>query len=493
MLYFRQILIMLVSLYTVRVVLETLGAEDYGIYNVVAGVVTMLGFLSGSMASASQRYFSFELGRGDFEQLKKVFSLSLLIYVLITLIVLLLAETIGLWFVNTKLIIPPERMGAARWIYQFSIISFVFTIMASPFMAAIIAREDMNIYAAVSIVEAVLKLSVVFLLKIIALDKLQLYGILLCAVTVINTGIYRAICRLKYQECKFRFYWDRELFKEITSFTGWNLFGSAAGVFKNQAVNILLNQFFNPLVITARSIALSVNMAVSSFFQNFTLAVRPQITKTYALNNVMEMISLLNRYTKITYFLIYILAFPLILELPIIFSLWLKNVPEYTVLFTRLVLIDAVIDSLNYPVGATAQATGKIKLYQSITSGILILNLPISWISLAFGVPAYSVFIIAIIMSITTFIIRMMLLKYLVADYSIKNFLISAIVPIIKVSILSSVPTLIIFTTAKSGLLRLCLVIFVNLASSCGFMYLLGLTNTEKKKLKNHWKQNHKT
>jgi O-antigen/teichoic acid export membrane protein len=216
MLYFRQILIMLVSLYTVRVVLNTLGAEDYGIYNVVAGVVAMFGFLSGAMASASQRYFSFEIGRGDFDQLKKVFSLSIVIYILIALIVLLMVETIGLWFVSNKMAIPVERKNTALWIYQTSIISFLFTILTAPYMAAIIAHEDMNIYAYMSIIEVILKLVVVFLLRIIQLDKLQLYGILMGAIAVMNTVMYRIICSVKYPACKFEFYWNKALFNVVS-------------------------------------------------------------------------------------------------------------------------------------------------------------------------------------------------------------------------------------------------------------------------------------
>jgi O-antigen/teichoic acid export membrane protein len=378
MLYFRQILIMLVSLYTVRVVLNTLGAEDYGIYNVVAGVVTMFGFLSGSMATASQRYFAFELGREDYEQLQKTFSLSFLIYMLIAIVVLLLAETIGLWFVNNKLIIPQDRMGSARWIYQCSIISFIFTILTAPYMAAIIAHEDMNIYATVSIVEVVLKLGIVFLLSRIPIDKLQLYGTLLCVVTIINTGIYRGVCKGKYQECRFQFYWNKALFKELISFTGLNLFGTIAWVFKNQILTILLNQFFSPLVVAARGIASTVNSAVASFSQNFSSALRPQIIKSYATDHKTELMLLVSFGSKITYFLMYLFILPLILELPAVFSLWIKNVPEYAVVFTRLILIDALIESISYPIASLLQATGKIRLYQSLAGGFMLLNLPVS-------------------------------------------------------------------------------------------------------------------
>jgi O-antigen/teichoic acid export membrane protein len=366
---------MLVSLYTVRVVLETLGAEDYGIYNVVAGVVAMFGFLSSSMANASQRYFAYEIGRKDFEQLKKVFSLNITIYALIGILVLIMAKTAGLWFVNNKLVIPPDRISAARLIYQFSIISFLCSIIVSPFMADIIAHEDMNIYAYISIAEVVLKLGVIFVLRIIPFDKLQLYGLLLSILAFVNMIIYTAICKVKYQECKFRFYWDKTLFKEIAGFLGWNLFGSIAGIAKNQGINILLNLFFGPLINAARSISIQVDNAVKSFSQNFIQAVRPQITKEYAAGNYDEMNNLVFRSAKLSFFLVLLFFMPLLFEMSYIMKIWLKNPPPYTAIFLTLTLIDTLFESVSYPIMYIAQATGKIKLYQSVVSGVLLLNL----------------------------------------------------------------------------------------------------------------------
>jgi O-antigen/teichoic acid export membrane protein len=305
------------------VVLETLGAEDYGIYHVVAGVVIMFGFLSNAMASASQRYFSFELGRKDFDQLKKTFSLSITIYVLLGLLVLLLGETIGLWFVSNKLAIPVERKDSAIWVYQSSIISFLFTMLASPYMAMIIAREDMNIYAYVSIIEVLLKLGIVFILRFITWDKLTLYGILMLVVAVINTVIYKIICNKKYQECTFSFYWSKDLFKEITSYTGWNMFGASVGIFKNQIVNIILNQFFSPVLVAARSIAMTVDGAVMSFSQNFNTAMRPQIIKNYAAEEKKKMLLLMFRGFHFLFLLMYFFVFGFFLQTHKILGLWL--------------------------------------------------------------------------------------------------------------------------------------------------------------------------
>lgn len=243
MLYFRQILIMLVSLYTVRVILNTLGAVDYGIYNVVAGVVTMFGFLSGAMAAASQRYFAFEMGRGNNEELRKIFSVMMTIYILLALIILLLAETIGLWFVYHKLVIPPERFNAAKWIYQFSIFSFMISLLTSPYMASIIAHENMSIYAYMSILEAILKLLIVFLLRILPFDKLIVYGGLLLTVTCINTGLYRFYCKKNYTECRFGLTWEKKLSFNILKYMGLDLYGNLAVMLRTQGVNILFNLF----------------------------------------------------------------------------------------------------------------------------------------------------------------------------------------------------------------------------------------------------------
>jgi O-antigen/teichoic acid export membrane protein len=474
---------MLVSLYTVRVVLNTLGVQDYGIYNVTAGIVTMFGFLSGAMATAGQRYFSFELGRGDYEQLKKVFSLSLIIYVLIAAVILILSETIGLWFVSNKLVIPIERKDAALWIYHFSVISFMFSILSGPYMAMIIAREDMKIYAYVSIIEALLKLGMVFLLRFILWDKLVLYGLLMLIATVINTSIYSIICNKKYPECYFSFYWNKNLFKEIASYSGWNLFGASVGVFKNQITNILLNQFFNPVVVAARSIAAMTENAVTSFSQNFNTAMRPQIIKSYAAGEKEEMLLLMFRGSKGTYLLVYLFVLPLVIEMPMVLALWLKNPPEYAVLFTRLMLFDVLINSISSPLMTAAQATGRIKLYQSVVGGILLLNVPIAWITLLMGAPAYSIMIVSIIITYIAYIVRLFILKQLI-NYSIWKFIKTVYIPVCVISVISAIIPAICFYFLEQNVLRLCLVIVLSVISVGVHSYFIALNKDERRKVK---------
>jgi O-antigen/teichoic acid export membrane protein len=411
MLYFRQILIMLVSLYTVRAVLETLGAEDYGIYNVVAGVVTMFGFLSGSMAQASQRYFSFELGRQDYKQLRRVFSSSLIIYIFIAAIVFVLTETLGLWFIKNKLIIPPERKAAALLVYQCSIVSFLFTILVTPYMAVIIAHENMNIYAYMSIIEIVLKLAIVYIIRLLSMDKMILYGILFCIVAFINSAIYKIICTKKYDECRFQLCWNPVLFNEIIGYTGWNLFGNIAWLARNQGINILLNIFFGPLVNAARSISSQINTVVSSFGSNFSTSVYPQIIKSYSIKDNKSYWDLTMRSSKFCYFLFLILSMPLLLETDFILALWLKNVPEYTSVFTRLILIDALLVSFTYSFGAANQATGNIKIYQLIIGGFLILNIPVAILFFLLGLGPEVAMIISVVFSFCALIMRIIILK----------------------------------------------------------------------------------
>lgn len=411
MLYFRQILIMLVSLYTVRVVLNVLGAEDYGIYNVVAGVVTMFSFLSGAMATASQRYFSFDIGKKDTEHLKVTFSVTFQIYVILGILVILLAETIGLWGINHKLVIPSERLNAANWIFQAAVVSFLLTLITTPYMASIIAHENMNVYAYVSIVEAVLKLGIVFLLKVLPYDKLIVYGVLLTAVALVNTFLYRLYCYKHYDECKFRFIRDKNLFKEIVSYSGWNLFGAVSGVIRNQGLTIILNLFFSPIIVAARSISVQINTTLSNFGNNFITAIKPGIIKDYAADNKEKIIKTVTFSSKFVFCLLSIIVCPLFVKMDFLLNIWLKEIPEYTVIFSRLVIIEILIESLSYPVQISIQATGIIKKYQVIVGSILLLNIPISYIILHFYNNAIIVYIVSFILVIIANLFRYIIMR----------------------------------------------------------------------------------
>lgn len=473
---------MLVSLYTVRVVLNVLGAEDYGICNVTAGVVTMFGVLSGAMATASQRYFAFDLGKQDYKHLNISFCITFQIYILLAVVIVILAETIGLWFVMNKLVIPPERMTAAIWIYQTAVVSFLLSLITTPYMASIIAHENMNIYAYVSIVEAVLKLVIVFLLQVLSYDKLVLYGLLLTMVSLINTTIYRVYCKKYYSECKFKFVKEKALFKELLSYSGWNLFGTSIGIIKQQIINILLNLSFGVVVNAARAISHNVSTAVISFSQNFNTALRPPIVKTYATGKYEETMNLVFRGCKFTYFLMYVFALPLVLEMKTVLNFWLGTPPDYAVIFTTLALVDAVIDSISYPLMALAQATGKIRFYQSVVGGILILNFPFSWIILKLGAPAYSVMIVAIIVTLTAAIARLFIIKKLVL-FSIKQFLTKSVLPCTYVSFLAAILPLVIVMNAEGNFFRLCTTTCISVISTGICVLMVGMSKSERESL----------
>jgi O-antigen/teichoic acid export membrane protein len=322
-----------------------------------------------------------------------------------------LAETLGLWFVKNKLIIPSERKNAALLIYQSSIVSFLFTILITPYMSAIIAHEDMDIYAYMSIMDAVLKLIIVYILRLISIDKMILYGILVCIVAFINSTAYKIICTRKYNECQFQLCWNTILFKEIIGYTGWSLFGNIAWLARNQGINILLNIFFGPLVNAARSVASQINTVISSFGSNFSTSVYPQIIKSYAVKDNKYYWDLTMKSSKLCYFLFLFLSIPLLLEIDFILALWLKNVPEYTGIFTRLVLIDALFVSFTYSFSAANQATGNIRIYQLVIGGFLVLNIPVAILFFSFGFGPEVAMIISVVFSFCALVMRLIILR----------------------------------------------------------------------------------
>ena len=479
-----MILVMGVSLLTVRIILNALGATDYGIYNVVGGIVTMFSFLSGTMVSASQRFFAFELGRKDYVRLKQTFCLTLLIYIGIAIIILLLAETIGLWFLNTQMNVPIERMNAANWVYQFSVFSFLMTILTIPYNSAIIAREKMNIYAYVSLLDVILKLFIAFFLVLFSNDKLKLYAILTFGVTTIVTFIYRTYCRQKYEECSFSFYWDKFLFKEIVSFSGWNMIGSTAGVLKEQGINILLNIFFNPTVNAARTIAHQVNAVLLSFTNNLYMAVRPQIVKSYATDDKKNMERLVFKSSKIGFYLIMFLTMPIILETHYILLIWLKEVPNYAVIFTKLVLINILLDAMNIPFVNAIQATGQIKLYQTTYTLLFFFNLPVTYLFLKLGYPPQTAAYVSIGISLLCYIPRLLIFQK-TTGISFSHFLRKTLSIVAIVYCITILPTLFVVYYLDESFLRFITICFITILWGTIVVYIIGLDKTEKDFIKN--------
>jgi O-antigen/teichoic acid export membrane protein len=471
---------MAVSLFTVRVILKTLGVVDYGIYNVVGGIVLMFSFFSNTMASASQRFFAFELGRNDIPQLKKTFSLTITIYAIIAASVLLLAETLGLWFLNTQMVIPAERMNAANWIYQFSILSFLVTIITIPYNAAIIARENMKVYAYVSIIEVGLKLVIVYILVLFKYDKLKLYSILIFATTCLVTFIYRAICKRKYEECHFQFYWDKGLFNSIFSFSTWKLVGSISGVLTDQGINIVTNLFFGPVINAARAIANQVNYAISSFSTNFYTAVRPQITKYYSSGELNYLKQLVFQSSKFSFYLLLMLSMPIIIETEFVLKFWLRDVADYMVLFTRLIIIFSLINSLENPLSAMVQASGIIKKYQLLIGSLTILCLPISYVLFKLGLPPQVSYYTIIIVNFAALFLRLWIIKDLFG-MNIIEYLKDVLFIIITVCLVAAIiPVILFFSLKENSLFRFLIISFSCELSVLCSAYLIGLKKSER-------------
>lgn len=480
-LYFRMLLIMGVSLYTVKVILKSLGIVDYGIYNVVGSIVTMFSFLSGTMSSASQRFFAFELGQNNLEQLKKTFSMTLIIYFLIAFVILILSETVGLWFLYNKLSIPDNRRDSAFWVYQFSILSFMMTMLTVPYNAAILAHEKMKVYAYVSILDVGLKLLIVYFLGLFSYDKLQLYSVLTFTVTSILTLIYRTYCQRKFKECRFSFYWDQGLFKKLMTYSGWNLFGALSSVGKNHGVNILLNMFFGVAINAARGVAYQIHSVVLNFGNSFFTAVRPQIIKSYASNQHEEMMRLVFQSTKFSFYLLYFLSLPILLETEFILGLWLDEVPSHSIIFIQLVIVDTLLELLVNPIVTLVQATGNVKWYQIIVGGVRLLCLPIAFLFLKLGYGPDAVFYILIANTLICNILRIVMVQRLIV-FNVKSYIKQVIFVIGLVSFFSYIfPKLmqeyLIGTSIKESIFMTLITVVCSLLS----IIILGLTNNERK------------
>jgi O-antigen/teichoic acid export membrane protein len=426
-----------VSLYTSRVVLNTLGVEDYGAYSLVGGVVVLFGFFNTAMSSATQRFLSFEIGTGDFEKLKQTFNATLNIHIGIALLVLVLAETLGLWFVNYKLNIDLERIDAINWVYQFSVLAFIISIIQVPYNSLIIARERMNIYAIYSIVEVLLKLGIVYLLLVSPYDKLKTYAVLMFIISSLIAFIYMIYCKKEFKESKYHFYYEPKYYQTLLSYSGWNLFGNIAAVARGQGINMILNLFFGTVVNAAYGITMQVQGAVNVFVTNFQMAVNPQIIKNYAQANVEQTHRLIFQSAKFSYFLMLILVMPIILNVDFILEFWLDNPPAYTSSFVILCLVGILIDCVSGPLMSAAQATGKIKWYQIVLGSLIFLCLPVSYFWLKnYSEPSVG-FQVIIAMNFFSLIIRLFFLKSMMS-LSIMDFFKEVIVRIAIVTIVSS-------------------------------------------------------
>ncbi|MBR5148756.1 MAG: lipopolysaccharide biosynthesis protein [Bacteroidaceae bacterium] len=481
MLYLRMLFSMVVSLYTSRVVLNTLGVEDYGIQNAVGGFVAMFSIFSNSLSSAVSRFLTFELGKGDTENLKKVFSTALLVHLGLTLIVLVIAETIGVWFVNHRMNIPADRMYAANWVFQASIISFCFSLLSAPYRATITSHEHLSMFAYIGIADSCLHLASVLFIAYSSLqfDRLIAYSILLVGINVVLQCVYTIYCGIHFDECSLHNKWSKRYIKEITSFTSWNFIGCTADLLKDQGINILLNITFGPIINAARGIAYTVNRAVIGFASNFMTALSPQITKNYASGDKEYSFSLVERGSRFCFYIMFILSLPLCLEADTILAIWLKQYPDHTVNFVRLVLVLSLSEILSSTLIYLQLATGKIRKYQLIIGSITLLNFPLSYIALKLGYPPESPLAIAIVISISCMMIRLILLKK-TAGLSISSFIKHVYINIICVAILSSIIPLVLHFIMNEGWLRMIVTCSTSVIASCLIILFVGCSYNER-------------
>lgn len=479
LLYGRMLLIMAVTLYTSRVVLNTLGVEDYGIYNVVGGIVTMFSFLNSAMITSTQRYLTFELGKGDGERLKLVFATSLRIHVIIALVIIFLTETIGLWFFYNKMVIPDERLIPAMWVLQISVITMIFQVMSVPYNSVIIAHESMGVFAVISILEVVLKLLVVYLLLLGNLDKLILYAVLIACVQLLVQIIYVVYCRKHFEETRSIRMKDKSLFIEMGKFAGWNVWGNLASMLMGTGVNMLLNMFFGPVVNAARAIAVQVENALNQFSTNFQLAVNPQITKLYAQESLAEMHNLIYRASKFTFFLLLAISLPVLMETETILVIWLKIVPDYTVPFLQLLLIIMLVNSTSNPLMTAAAATGNVKKYQSVIGGILLSIVPIAYFVLRMGGDPTSVYIVYLIILVIAFIARLLIVRPLI-HLSLRNYFSKVVSICAFIFVLSGGTAYAFKMLLPQGVLYSVLICIISILLVLFYSYFLGLTKGEK-------------
>lgn len=479
-LYLRMFLVLVVSLFTTRIVLRALGVEDYGINNVVCGFVSMFSFLNTSMSNGIQRFYNFKLGKEGEQSLTKVYNTALLIQVIIAAIIVVFLETIGLWYVHNRMVIPAERLDVALWIYQFAIVSLLLVVMQIPYSAAIMAHERMDYYAYVSIIDVALKLAFALYLPYVHHDKLLIYGAFGLCVGLINFLMYYVYCKIKFKEIHLHRAFHKDLFKEMLSFSGWNIFGTFAYMLKGQGLNVLLNAFFGPVVNAARGVSMMIGNAIHGFQTNIVVSFRPQTVQSYAEGNSNRVKKLMYSLSKISYLMLFMLSMPVVIELAYILHIWLGDVvPEYTIPFTILILAVMILSSLNTPLSQVVHATGKMRNYQVGTSIVICAILPIAWGVLKLGGNPTSVYIVSIIMTIINQEVCMVLLKK-VFPYSIREYLKKVIWPCLWVSILATILPLGVHLLLPSSFLRLIIVAVLGVGSTAVISYYLAMDQTER-------------
>lgn len=480
----RLIITMLISLYTTRVLLSCLGVEDYGVYNVVCGFVTMFAFLNTSISNGIQRFFNFELGRNGVEAAKIVFNTALLIQILLAIVIIVLTESLGLWYLHNKIVVPDDRLVAAEWIFQLSVVSLLLTIFQAPFTAAVMAHEKMDFFAIVGIADAILKLLIVMILPLLHGDTLIIYGFLFSLISVFDIVIYIYYCKKNFEEICFCHLFNKTIFKSMLSFSGWNIFGTFSNMMKEQGINMLLNLFFGPIVNAARGVAMQVNSALLGLVSNLTVAVRPQVVQSYAQGNIERTMQLTFSISKLTCMFLFLCCLPILLEIDYILRVWLGNtVPEHTNTFVIIIVATSFLNNLSGAISGVVHASGKMKLYQTSGSIVVLMSVPIAYAALSLGAPAEAALIISFITMLIAVIIALFVLKTIV-EYRIFDYIKSVIIPIFLVFFISFWPAYFFHKFMEEGFARVIVVGIIAILTTTISILFVGFNNNERNLLK---------
>lgn len=484
MLYVRMLLAMAVGLYTSRVVLSVLGVEDFGTFHVVAGFVALLGFMQGAMISATQRYFAFDLGRNDGGNLQCLFNTSLQIHALLAVLIVLIAETIGYWFVSTQLSIPPGRIHAALSAYHLSVASFAVSVMTVPLTAMLMANERMGLFAVMSMADILLKLVAVLILPSLGFDKLSGYAAMLLLVAVLTFIGYLMLNQVVFPAARLKLTWHADNFRKMLGFTVWNTWGNLAAAMSEHGNNVLLNIFFGPAVNASRSISSQANGALNSFVLNVQAAVNPQIVKLYASGDTAAMHQLVLRAAKYNFYVLLTLALPVLLNTEALLRIWLVTAPPYTAVFLQLTIITSLINSVSGSLMTSAQATGHIRLYHTVVGGVLLLNVPLSYVLLKYGMPPHSVMLVAVGLAVIALIARLFIIAPLIG-LSIYSFLSRVGLKVTFVAaFVVSVAFFIQIKKVDSLLILFCNVL-IEVALALAVIWIAGLDKAEKRSVVN--------
>ena len=485
LLYARMLLMMIIGLYTSRVILDKLGEVDFGIYNVVGGFVTMFTVVSGAMTTATQRFLSFEIGKGKDGNVKGIFSTMIYIHLFLALIILLLGEGVGVWFLNTHMNFPADRYDAANWVFQLSLLVFIIDVINVPYNGALIAYEKMSAFAYFSIFDAIFKLAICYVITLTPFDKLVVYAVLMALIQLLLLLMYFFYAKCKFKECRFTGKFNKEYGRNVGSFVSWNLIGSLAGIAKEQGVNVVLNMFFGPAVNAARGVAYQVLSKLNGFVANFQMAMNPQIIKTYASAELDDMYKLVFRGAKFSYLLLLTLSLPVVIEAPLILNLWLKEVPNYTVIFLQIAIFTALLNTLSNPLIVTMHATGKVRDYQIVVGGLSLLTLPLVWVALKMGAAPYMAMVIAFAVELICHFARLYMLVRSI-NFPMMAFIKDVTLRVAVITILSLILPVLAYQSIHITVVRFLSVCILSFFSTLGLGYMLGFNKADREHLR--WK-----